>query len=306
MTINKFDIIVKDIKSLKIQGAQNIAKQAANAILYRSVSNKAKESEILIKDLLKSKESLFKTRTTEPTLRNALNYITKDLDKSNGLDTQEIKTKLKSRVKFVLDFFNKADKKIFDFGAKKIKKGSIVYTHCHSSTVMGIIKNAWNNKKRFEVHNTETRPRFQGRLTAKELARLHIPITHYVDSAMRFAIKKADIVLIGADAITVEGKIVNKVGSELVAETAANYDVPIYVCTNSWKFDPATIFGFDEPIEKRYSKEVWQKPPKGVKIDNFAFEKIDPQLIDGIISEIGVFSPTNFFYAINKKYPWMF
>ena len=171
---------------------------------------------------------------------------------------------------------------------------------------MKIISKAWNNRKHIEVHNTETRPRFQGRKTARELASLGIPVVHYVDSAVRFALKKADIMLIGADAITSEGKVINKVGSELFAETADKYGVPVYVCTNSWKFDPATVFGFEEPIEKRYSKEVWNSPPKNVRIDNFAFEQIGPNLITGIITEIGVYKPQTLVRAMQEKYPWMF
>ena len=55
-------------------------------------------------------------------------------------------------------------------------------------------------------------------------------------------------------------------------------------CSNSWKFDPKTVFGFDEEIEKGIRKEVWESPPKNVNISNYAFEIIRPSTISGIIS----------------------
>jgi len=182
----------------------------------------------------------------------------------------------------------------------------VVFTHCHSSTVIEILKQANKQGKRFTVHNTETRPKFQGRLTAQELARLGIPVVHYVDSAARLALKKADIMLIGADAITTEGKVINKIGSELMAEVAEKWDVSLYVCSDSWKFDPKSVFGYEEEIEKRKPTEIWPTAPKGVKIDNFAFEKVNPDLITGIISELGIYKPTIFVEEVKRAYPWMF
>ena len=67
--------------------------------------------------------------------------------------------------------------------------------------VMAILKKAKEQGKKFEVYNTETRPKFQGRITATELAKLGIPVTHYIDSAARLAIKQTDMMLIGCDAI---------------------------------------------------------------------------------------------------------
>ena len=112
--------------------------------------------------------------------------------------------------------------------------------------------------------------------------------------------------LLGADAITVEGKIINKMGSELFAEVAEQNDVPVYICSDSWKFDPASVFGYEEEIEKRSAKEVWPTAPKGVTISNFAFEKINPDLITGIISELGVYTPEVFVEEVKRSYPWIF
>ena len=91
----------------------------------------------------------------------------------------------------------------------------------------------------------------------------------------------------------------------MFAQFAAMYQIPVYSCTNSWKFDPATIGGADEPIEERDSKEVWDAPPAGVKIINPAFELTPADKINGIITELGVFKPETLVMEITKMYPWM-
>ena len=260
---------------MKIQGAENIARAAIIAW------SKAKDKK-------KASEKLAKARPTEPMLRNVLKYLEKFGD-ADGL----------------LKKLDEDRKKIEEIGSKKIQNGFIVYTHCHSSTVTSILKKAWNEGKRFEVHVTETRPFLQGRITARELASNGIPVTIFVDSAARLALKKANIMLIGCDAITAEGIVINKIGSELFAEVANKYDVPVYVATHSLKFDPMTFFGFEVEIEKRAAREVWEKPPKGIKISNYVFEKINPKLITGIISELGILKPETFIQEVKKAYRWL-
>jgi ribose 1,5-bisphosphate isomerase len=169
---------------------------------------------------------------------------------------------------------------------------------------MGILKEVHKTQK-FIVHNTETRPFFQGRLTAKELSKVGIKVVHYVDSAARLAIKNSDIMLIGSDAITSDGYVINKVGTEMMADIAQNYSIPVYVCTSAWKFDGKTIFGFQEEIEKRFTNEVWAKPPKNVEISNYVFEKIHPNKITGIISELGIFTVDTFISRVIQIYPWI-
>ena len=296
-----FQSIVRDIKEIKIQGAQNVAKAAAKAIGIVTSENRSKPSEEVLSHLNQSKQTLLKTRPTEPGMRNVLNYLLFELEKEENL-IQE----LNERQRHVKQHFEKVGEMISKIGSRKIRSKDVVFTHCHSSTVVNILKKAKAEGKNFKVYNTETRPLFQGRMTARDLVRVGIPVVHFVDSGGRIALKEADIMLIGADSISVEGKVYNKIGSELFAEVADKYDVPVYVCTDSWKFDPQSVFGFEEEIEKRPAKEVWVGAPEGVLIDNRAFEKVNPDLVTGIISELGVYTPEIFVEEVKRAYPWMF
>jgi ribose 1,5-bisphosphate isomerase len=271
-----FERICRKIETVEIQGAENVAKAAVRALMIRSDS--------------RSVRKLISLRPTEPCMRNAIDFAKADPKKLGPV---------------VLKHFEDGDRKIAEYGARKIEDGMTVFTYCHSSNVMDVLTEAKRQGKMFEVRCTETRPLLQGRKTAKELAKLRIPVTLFVDAGARIALKDSDLFLFGADAVTSEGKVINKLGTEMLAETANKYDTGCYCCTDSWKYDAATVFGSMEPIERRGPKEVWAMPPAGVKIMNLAFERVRPDLITAVISELGVFPPLVFIQEVRKAYPWL-
>ena len=128
-----------------------------------------------------------------------------------------------------------------EIGAKRIQDGMTVFTHCHSSTVTRLLAKAKQGGKNFKVICTETRPAFQGRITAKEMVELGIETTFIVDSAARTFMPKADLVIVGADAITSEGNVVNKIGTGGLAVLAHEARKPFYVVSELLKFDPVTL-----------------------------------------------------------------
>lgn len=284
----EYQEIIEKIKALEIQGAENIAVAAVEAFAMKLKETQDEN------ELKKSYQELKETRPTEPGLRNALRYCLENYKEDPRVTS------------FVINHFKESKEKIALYGAKKIYDGMKVFTHCHSSTVRVIIEKAFEQGKKFEVYNTETRPKFQGRKTALKLAAKGIPVTHFVDSAGRSMLRKADLFLFGCDAITSEGKLINKIGTEMLAECAHDCRVPAYSCTNSWKFDPHSLYGFEEEIEQRDPNEVWENPPKGVTIYNPAFEITAPDIFTGVITELGIYKPESVVHAVKDTYPWMF
>ncbi|MFT4312495.1 MAG: translation initiation factor eIF-2B [Candidatus Woesearchaeota archaeon] len=297
----EFDQVVRDIKSLHIQGAQRIAKEGFAA--FKHVALQGAHDLAHLSDyarlLKKAKDALIQARSTEPLLRNVLRIVFNDKEILKYHTIIELHEHIQKKAKIVEQHFEQVHKMIPRIGAHKIKDGFTVYTHCHSSNVVNAILEANAKGKTLRVCNTETRPKFQGRITAKELALHQIPVEHFVDSAMRLAIKKCDIVLIGCDAIDTTGRVYNKIGSELVCETAHKYQKPVYIVTDSWKFDPEHE---NEPIEMREASEVWEDAPEGVTISNYAFERINPELITGIISEFGIHTIPEFLKEVRERY----
>jgi ribose 1,5-bisphosphate isomerase len=205
----------------------------------------------------------------------------------------------------ILDIFNKASKNMIEVGARRIQNGYTILTHCHSSGVTGTLIKAKEQGKIFKVIQTETRPKYQGRITANELVKEGIDTTMIVDSATRHYMKEADLVLLGSDAITSEGNVINKIGSSQVALAAWEARIPFYIVSSLLKFDPVTISGVYETIEERHTDEIWDDPPDGLRILNPAFDVTRRDYIHGLITEGGIISPHSILEAIHRHYPWM-
>ncbi len=136
--------------------------------------------------------------------------------------------------------------------------------------------------KNFTVICTETRPAFQGRITAREMVDLDIQTMFIVDSAARSYMGDVDLVVVGADAITSEGNVVNKIGTSSIAVLANEARKPFYVVSELLKFDPETLYGAYEGIEHRNPSEVWSEAPAKLSVRNPAFDVTPNRYINGI------------------------
>jgi len=188
-----------------------------------------------------------------------------------------------------------AIQRIGEIGAKRITDGDKILTHCNSSAVIAILGTAWKQGKRFEVTVTETRPRFQGRLTARELGLIGIPVTLILDDAVRFFLNKIDKVFVGADAVAANGALVNKIGTSLIALAAHEARVRVFVAAETYKFSPETLIGELIEIEERDASEIIRPDElsqiPNATVRNPAFDVTPPEYIDLIITEKGIVPP---------------
>ncbi len=279
---------VRDIKSLKIQGASNVRKKGVNALVKASLSSKASDPKKFRNEFLKNIKKLFFARPTEPELRTALRIFKKSISDKN-LSVEEMKKILKKVFYEYEGDRKKSIEKMSRYGSELIKKNAVVLTICHSSTVVNVLKKA--RKKIKHVYCCETRPLFQGRITARELSKAGISTTLIVDNAASTVLKECDYFFSGADAILADGDVINKIGTNQLSIVAKKYDTKHYVFSSTHKFEPSSFFGKDTPIEERSGKEVFEKKVSGLKIANPAFDRTDSSLIEGIVCEKGIFPP---------------
>jgi ribose 1,5-bisphosphate isomerase len=294
------------IKRLEVQGARNVAIAAIKAVEEGAKRSKAKEKHVLLKELVDAKTVLFASRETEPLMRNAIRYILHAVEKSDETSVRELVDVVSQVSSQFLGDLERSKDRIAAVGSKRVSNGSKVLTHCHSSTVTNLLRKAKDDGKSFEVVCTESRPVFQGRITAKEMLDAGIETTLIVDSAVRYFMNEVDLVVVGADAITSEGNVINKIGTSMVALAAKEARTPFYVVSELLKFDPATIQGDYEIIEERNSSEVWADPPSGLTIRNPAFDVTRREFIHGIVCEEGIISPHSINELISRKHPWIF
>ena len=183
--------IADRISQLKIQGARNIAIAAIKALEKMSEETKAKNKNKFLEDLFKAQNILFSSRETEPLMRNAIKWIISQVENSDEKNVNILSKIVASSASQFLKNLEDSKTRIAAIGSKRIKNKSIILTHCHSSTVTKLLIKANKDGKNFEVFCTETRPLFQGRITAKELIKEGIKTTLIVDSAVRSIMKES-------------------------------------------------------------------------------------------------------------------
>ncbi|MHA1475298.1 MAG: hypothetical protein ACTSQ5_08935 [Promethearchaeota archaeon] len=307
----------RKITALEIQGATNIAMFAVKELVKfaQRQRNKSLSREELWKQLIEVEEIFTKSRSTEPAMRNGLMYILGKLqhDQSEGI-SEDVSKMIEIYGSEYENILKEGKKSIAQYGNNLIpdnlKTPYIIQTHCHSSVVEAILIEAHNQGKNFIVVATETRPFYQGRITAKKLTDAGIKVIQVVDSAMRWVANKfnSDIVIIGADAITSEGTVLNKIGSRLLALVAKEMHIPLYVASPLLKYNPGTAFGNYEKIEMRDTKEIWKDwtdLPKDLTYMNPAFETINRVYISGVITEAGIYPSGQVHMMFSKIYPFL-
>ena len=178
-----------------------------------------------------------------------------------------------------------------------------VLTHCNTGalatggfgTALGVIRGAWLEGMIEQVYADETRPWLQGsRLTAWELANEGIPVILNVDSAAAHIMKTKGVtwVIVGADRITANGDVANKIGTYQLAVNAMHHGVRFMVVAPSSTIDMELASGEDIPIEEREGAELLNVGGKPVGADiqafNPVFDVTPADLIDVIVTEKGI------------------
>jgi ribose 1,5-bisphosphate isomerase len=299
-------IAAEKIRKLEVQGARNVAIAAITATEILANQTEARTKKEFLKELLKARETLFASRETEPLMRNAIRLIINQVEKNTEKNIKKlVETVSTASQQFLRDLENSKER-IAEIGSRRIRNDSTILTHCHSSTVTHLLKKAKQDGKVFQIICTETRPVFQGKITAREMLGLDVETTFIVDSAARFFMNQVDLVIVGADAITSEGNVINKIGTSTVALVAQEARTPFYVVSELLKFDPATMYGDYEKIEERDPSEIWKHPPRNLIIRNPAFDVTRRDFIHGIICEEGIISPHSITEVMHRKYPWVF
>lgn len=193
-----------------------------------------------------------------------------------------------------------------DYGLEVIgtEKPVSVLTHCNTGalatggygTALGVVRRLHEQRLLKRVYADETRPWLQGsRLTAWELVRDQIPVTLNADGAAAaiMAAGKVAWVLVGADRITANGDVANKIGTYNLAVLARHHRIGFMVVAPSSTVDMSLESGQDIPIEQREGTEVREirgvpLAPVDVDVFNPVFDVTPAALIDAIVTEKGV------------------
>jgi methylthioribose-1-phosphate isomerase len=160
------------------------------------------------------------------------------------------------RIMDLLDRIKKMRLNRARMAAELFEDGDALLTHCNTSGELLLAARYCRIQGKEPVFfATETRPYFQGRLTAWELSSDGFDVTLIPDNRVPFLLNAGicNKVITGADRVALNGDIVNKTGTRQLAMLAHRFGIPFYAFVQE---PGATATGEDVPIEYRDPLEV--------------------------------------------------
>jgi methylthioribose-1-phosphate isomerase len=294
--------VAEAICQLRLRGAPLIGIAAAYGLALASLTLPEDDAARALPRLKETAAELAATRPTAVNLAWALDRLLARV--ASTTEVEAIKSALLDEAHHVHEEDVAANRRLGRQGAALLPQGANVLTHCNAGslatggygTALGVVRSAWETGKLRHVYATETRPLLQGaRLTAWELSREGIPFTLIVDSAAGSLLQggQADAVVVGADRITANGDVANKIGTYSLAVLARENKVPFYVAAPTSTIDLSLATGEAIPIEERSAQEVTSLrgtdlAPEGTAAANPAFDVTPHDYITAIITENGV------------------
>jgi len=298
---DRWEDIADAIRRLVVRGAPAIGVAAAMGIAVAATSSKATSLDSLRLELQKAASGL---RATRPTAVNLFWGIDRAMEvAARAGDKESAREALVKEVVKMADEDVAACKRLGKIGADLVKDGDNVLTHCNAGalatvgygTALGVIRAASEQGKCVRVIVPETRPALQGsRLTAFELSRDGFSCTIIADTAVGSMMQagKVDLAIVGADRVTRDGFVFNKIGTYQMAVLAKRHAVPFYPAAPTSSFDLRRTHD-QVTIEERPADEVAKIrgrriAPKGVPVANPAFDMTPPELVTSIVSDRGI------------------
>ena len=294
--------VAQAIKSLQVRGAPAIGVAAAYGIALGAQGIKAKGKSDFDAELNQIIEVIASTRPTAVNLFKAVTRMRAVAAKDD--DVSHTKVLLVAEASKIHQEEEQSTQHLSQLGAELFENGITILTHCNAGplatagygTAIGAIRAAKAQGKNIQVFATETRPLLQGaRLTAWELMQDDIPTTLITDSMAGHFMNRGIIncAIVGADRITANGDVANKIGTYTMAVLAAANSIPFYVAAPLSTIDLSLSSGDEIPIEERNAEEVTfirgeQIAPNGVHVSNPAFDVTPHRYVAAIITDRGV------------------
>ena len=302
--------VAEAIRCMAIRGAPalGVAAAMAMALAGRAALVESGGDQVRFKALLQAaSKGLFETRPTAYNLPWALKEMERIWGRED-VSPEEAVALMEKRAVEIYEEDLACCRAIGEYGADLIQhEEPVILTHCNAGalatagygTALGVVRSVYARNGRLRVLADETRPLLQGaRLTAWELIRDGIPVELITDNMAGYFMRKGLVthVVVGADRITANGDVANKIGTYMVSVLAREHGIPFYVAAPISTIDLSLPDGSHIPIEERAPEEVtgfgsvrWA--PQGVPVRNPAFDVTPAKNVTAIITERGVAFP---------------
>jgi len=264
--------IVDEIDNDRMNGASYLGRKAVEGIHTAVRDSTAKTNNDLFRDILMVATRLRHVQPTMASIRNTTGRLLHKIDsaRQTSKSTIEYRTLIEEMAhEEIFQNENAAElvsRNLRDIIAEKNR----ILTHSYSSTVKRAIELCPNRE--LHVYVTESAPAFEGRALSHDLAELGFNSIVLPDTAASAFPFQFDAVVLGADSVLNDGSIVNKIGTKIIARTAQQFQIPVYIAAESSKLDCMHFLG--API-----------------ILNETFDLTPADYITSIITELGEIKP---------------
>lgn len=299
--------IAEAIRTMAIRGAPALGVAGAFGLALDAINGEFRTISDMKEKLQQSAHLLVNSRPTAVNLAWGVKRILEVVENQGSLE--EIQQRILSEALTMAEEDVQTNLLLAQQGASLIADGDTIIHHCNTGslavvdwgTALGAIRFAHEQGKNVHVLVDETRPRLQGaRLTAWECEQYHIPYEIITDNAAGYYLHSGKVqkVFFGADRVTANGDVVNKIGTYMLSLAAQANQVPVVSVFPISTLDMHIACGSQVSIEQRDPEEVlgirYQGEaiaPDGAKALNPAFDVTPNELISAWVTERGIIRP---------------
>lgn len=288
------DHVIEEIRNMNVKGGSPFGRAAAWAFKLALQQEDLKTFSEIKTRFTYLKKQMYELKPTMATIYNSCEAIMQELDETMKVNI--LKEKVIHLCDNIIEQSFVAVEKVGEIGSHLIHDHDVVLMHSYSSTLMGIFQSAANDKKRFKVICTESRPLRESRNAVNVLTRLGIETMFISDASVYEFMNEADMIIMGADTLCTNGDVANKMGSAQIARLAQSCKTPVYFASELYKLDIRTLNGEKVVLERRDKCELVDeddfKDFDQVEVINQFFDLTPASDITGIVTEFGVLHPS--------------
>lgn len=275
--------LVRQVADDNTSGAVELTMKGAEALCLFADETTAQDLPQFLSEFMTAGRALIRAQLSMAPLFNLVNSVLSSLDAAENVDEGRRIVKAAARA-FAADL-NVRGEKIAVEALPLISHSATVMTHSRSSTVLRTLSLARERGHSFAILCTESRPIYEGRELARQLAQQGIDVTLVIDAAVAHFMRNVDLVMVGADSLSRQG-LLNKMGTHGLALAAKAGGIPFYALCGTEKFLPSDYPHLE--IESKDPREVWECYPEGVTVLNYYFELTPLEFVSGVVTEKGL------------------
>ena len=281
------------IANNEIRGGSAFGRAVAEVIALTAGSHADADPDQVRSTVLEAARWAVQTKPSMTSVRAAARLAEETLQRQRGASGAELSCAIVHEMRAFIARSERAIASLAEGGDEIFRPGAVVLAHSFSESLVNVLRRAAARTPGLALLLTESRPLRESRLLAKALADTPATMTLYSDAGMAIAAAKADLAIVGADAILSDGSFANKTGTLPLALICRDFGIPLYVASELSKVHLESAS--DVAMEIRPAEELtpdWDLSQTGrVAVWNQFFELVPAEFVKAYITDRGLLTP---------------